>query len=1007
MRHKSLDDYLLALMALAALVSLYMLYGQRFWKSSNDQTDKVASIVEQFKTVKRKRDFYQGWVDVGQGDVLSSNDEIYTHGQSSAKIHFEDGPEINLYENSLLKIKSVKGQSPSLLLQKGNLNARLNEKASTLHLEMGNKTYTFESKKADIQVEQGKNENKFLVSEGSAQLKQGDQVTDIQPNQVVIENKKEGKLEVKKLSFKEISPKKNESFYFGDGLQVPFKWQTLIPAAKGKVLIAEDQEFKKIISDFSIEGNEHSLTMNGEGTYYWKIESNDGLSGAIRSFSLIKEKPFILNVDKTVVYRSPQSSGNVFISWETPQSVLIKTTEPNGNIIEKKLTGKSFDWSPKQNGTYQIAVKINEKKRPFALWSEPVNISVIEEKAVEIKPLMNETIELVNYGPWPYKQHFNWYGPADNFNYSISLATNKQTKKIQTQIPSATVDITEAGVYSWIIQGKSPSGIPTNQIKGQLNIKAPIAMKTLPSAGAIIELERPDQLVKFEWKESAQSSQTSYQFELSSDENFKEIVKDEELKSASLSTVIGKTGTYFWRVKIKGQKGDEFSRPISVEVRPSPPLQAPQHVPDLNLKLKYQTPPQAPQSSVQKILDFFLSNAYAEDPVASAEWDLPANSRAKEYVVELYSDKEKENLVKRFVVTTPKVIWESAKPGTYYWQVAYVDYWSRQTEFSKLSTLVINEDEEAQKEASLSIELDRPKHKEEILEKAEDSFDMEWDYDGPSPVTLTIARDLEFTDIVFTTKPKKNEFEIKCSHLKQKEGNYYWKVQAGKISSKRRQFTVTCKVKPQPVVPPSQPKVEDKKETKLQGFEPLKRFFQAGLRPHQLTYENKSTDYSAKVDGTVLNSFFANYNNQVDLWWFNNYAVDFNLSRGKVFEEITFNDFDLGFIFKHRYETFSVGASIGMLKRTLYVESGSKIAASSFTSPLLGFNVSGDGEFFNGAIDVKAGSALMIKAELTYKFINRYFAGPFFEMNYMDKDNGKHNFSMIGLKLGANFPFGQ
>jgi hypothetical protein len=134
MRHKSLDDYLLALMALAAMVSLYMLYGQRFWKSSNDQADKVASIVEQFKTVKRKRDFYQGWVDVGQGDVLSSNDEIYTHGQSSAKIHFIDGPEINLYENSLLKIKNVKGQSPSLLLEKGNLNARLNEKASTLHL---------------------------------------------------------------------------------------------------------------------------------------------------------------------------------------------------------------------------------------------------------------------------------------------------------------------------------------------------------------------------------------------------------------------------------------------------------------------------------------------------------------------------------------------------------------------------------------------------------------------------------------------------------------------------------------------------------------------------------------------------------------------------------------------------------------------------------------------------------------------------------------------------------
>jgi hypothetical protein len=868
---------------------------------------------------------------------------------------------------------------------------------------MGNKSYTFESQKADIQIEQGKNENKFLVSEGSAQLKHGDQVTDVQPNQVVIENKKEGKLEVKKLSFKELSPKKNETFYFGESLQIPFKWQTLIPEAKGKVLIATDQEFKKIISDFNLEGNAHSLSMNVEGTYYWKIESNDGLSGAIRTFTIIKEKPFTLNADRTIVYRSPLSNGNVFLSWENPQPVLIKTTEPNGNAIEQKLTGKSFDWTAKQFGTHQVSVKINDKNRPYALWSEPLNISVIEEKSVEIKPLMNETIELVNYGPWPYKQHFNWDGPADNFNYSISLTTNQQTKKIQTQNPSATVDIGQAGLYNWAVQGKSPSGISTNQIKGQLNIKAPIAMKTLPSSGAVIELERPDQLVKFEWKESAQASQASYQFELSSDENFKEIVKDEELKSASLSTVIGKTGTYFWRVKIKGQKGDEFSRPVSVEVRPSPPLQAPQNIPDLNLKLKYQTPP---QTSVQKILDFFISSAYAEDPVGNAEWDIPVNSRAKEYVVELYSDKEKENLIKRFVVKNSKVIWESAQPGTYYWQVAYIDYWGRQTDFSKLSTLVINEDEEAQKVATLTIELDRPKHKEEILEKAEDTFDMEWDFDGDPPTTLSIARDLEFTDVVFTTKLKKNEFEIKCSHLKQTAGSYYWKVQAGNISSKRRQFTATCKPKPEPIVPPPQP-IEEIKETKIQSYEPLKRYFQAGLRPHKLTYDNKSTEYNAKVDGTVVSSIFANYNNQMDMWWFNNYAVDFNLSRGKVFEEITFNDFDLSFTLKHRYETFSVGATVGMLKRTLYVESGRKIAASAMTSPLLGFNVSSDNESFFGTIDVKAGSALMIKAELNYKITQRYFAGPFFEMNSMEKDNGKHNFTMIGLKLGANFPIAE
>ena len=58
MRLKSFDNYLITAMSALALVCLYMLYGAKLVNFNSDKEIKVASIVEQLKTVKRKIGFY-------------------------------------------------------------------------------------------------------------------------------------------------------------------------------------------------------------------------------------------------------------------------------------------------------------------------------------------------------------------------------------------------------------------------------------------------------------------------------------------------------------------------------------------------------------------------------------------------------------------------------------------------------------------------------------------------------------------------------------------------------------------------------------------------------------------------------------------------------------------------------------------------------------------------------------------------------------------------------------
>ena len=1008
MRHKSLDDFLILIMAVAGLGSIYMLYGQKYFQSQTHSEERVASIVDQFKTVKRKRDFYQGWVDVDHGDVLEMNDEIYTHEQSSARIKFERGPEINLFENSLLKIKKTDSAQPTLALERGNLNAELRPNQSTLNVELANKKYTLNSQSANIQIEQGSKENKFMVLEGTAEFQSGQEKTQLTTDQILIEDKAAGKIEVKKLTLKQISPKNASRFFIDDQFSIQFKIKKSMASDAGELHISRLADFSTPLLIKSIEAETIEANFSEEGTYFWKLISPDGLNGPVRSFTIIKEKPLIVSADRTVVTKAKNQTNSVFINWKTAPGEEFKKYQIQINEKTVVTNLSHYEWSPEKTGQYQLRIKGFEESRPHALWSEPIQLSVIEERPVELKNLMPDDLQIVAYDEGAIKHSFQWDGPIYDFNYTVTLKGAGQTYNFKTLSPNTIVHVSKPGNYQWTIQGVSPSGIKTNILQGKITFKKPLSISQLPSAGAVIELDRPDQLVKFAWKEF---SNADYHFELAEDDQFQKILKDEVLKSPSINTVVGRPGKYFWRVKVKGAKGEEYSRPVSVELKPSPPLQAPDQLPDLNLKLRYQT---TPSSTFFKILDFFVTSAIANEPIAETEWTLPAQTRAKEYVVEIYADKEKTKLIQRLQTKEPKVIWKQAIPGTFYWQVAYIDFWGRQTEFSKLSKLVVENDEEAEKEAFTTMELESPAHRENILEKSDSSAQFSWKSNSAKDYIFLVANDLDFEKVIVAKKTKKEELTLTCLDLQKKPGEYYWKVTSGKFSSKRRMFVAKCETPPAPIILAEEKKsVEAKSEETITAKEialsyiPSRNILRAGLAPHKLSYSNKATQYEAKVDGTVTSGFFLDYHRELSSGWIDFFDAGLRLSRGKVFEKITFTDLDAKLKFMRQTSFLNYGVSVSALKRTLYEEAGSTINDAGETLPLLGLGLSKDTESFLFALDVRALSAINISAEAAYKINRKWIIGPFFESMSIDKDAGKHSFTTIGLKMGTSFDFDQ
>ncbi|MBC7539140.1 MAG: hypothetical protein H7281_09980 [Bacteriovorax sp.] len=1011
MRLKSFDNYLIATMGLFALISLYMLYGPKFNTQNSDNQIKIASIVEQIKTVKRKRDFYQSWVDVNPGDSLSQNDEIYTHGQSSAKIHFVNGPEISLFENSLLRIKTLNKEN-TLSLEKGNLTATLSKSSPKLDIFLNGKKYSFESQKANIQIEQGATVNKFLLLDGKAKLNINEAFQEIKENQVLIQNKKTGNVNILELPFILKSPLHNSVNYFAHEVLIPFSWSYTSLVVPAKIIIAKNSTFKDIVYESTLTENHSSHPFTKAGIYYWRLVSNEGLEGPIRTFTLIEEQPLSLNLDKEIVYIGPKKIEKVMMSWpkDNAKNFLLKTELPNGKKEEIELTKNNYELAAEQIGIYKVSVKVQDINRPNAIWSSPVSIQVIEAKAISITSNTPELIEKVNYNSQASSHLLSWNGPSSGVNYTIKLTTKNKTENFHTQNSSLPLSLKEQGEYEWIVIGETESGIVSNTISGKIIIKAPLKISQSPTEGAVIELEKPDQLVTFKWDQVQNIK--AYEFELASDPGFQNLIYEKNIDNNNISTALAKTGRYFWRVKIKRESGFEYSSPVSVEIKPTPPLSKPEDLPSIKIKIKYLDDK---TSWIHfNLLDLIISKAGAADPVAVAEWDLPANSRAKEYIVEIYQDPELSKLVIRIESISPHIIWKNATLGTFYWRVSYVDFWGRKTDFSKASTLSTELNQEALKAeadkiaASVPIELMTPKHREDILDKDEDEFIFTWtSAPNTKSYQFIVATDLEFIGPVVNFKTFSNEIKIKCKDFDHKEGEYFWKVitPAGN-TSKRRMFHISCtpkKIEAAIIIPPViEPQVVN---LKIEEEKKILHYAKVGLFPHKLTYTNTSSQYTAKVSGNAINSIYALYHRPVEWKYFHSFTPSIWMSRGKVFKSITFTDFELNLKTANNQSSFSWGPVVALLKKTLYVESNLAINAEGITSPLIGVFIQKEIGKISMNAEVKFGGMLDYHADFQYALKNRISVGAFFDGTSVTKDISKHSFSRMGLNLNYIFPF--
>lgn len=1001
MRLKSFDNLLIALMSFIAVICLYMLYGIKYFSQNRSEELSIARITDQVNTVKRKKDFYQSWMDADVGEGLAQNDEIYTHGQSSAKIHFNNGPEVQLYENSLLRIKSH-----TVSLEKGNLTAKLTPDAKSLDVLMNGKKYSFESSNASIQIEQGKTENKFLITDGDAKMKLGEKAETLRPNQVLIQNKESGEVKIREIPFVLNSPAPGMVSWFGEKKTIHFNWSTRTGySSPVTFLLSQDSSFKKIILSQTLEGNEFSTSLAESGTFFWKIVSTetDGVSSPLRSFVLRKERPLTVQLDKDILYKGPKKDVTASLHWPKGEASRYELKIEGNDSTTIELAENFYEFKASRPGETTFTVRVKDEHRPDALWSSPVKLSVLEARSIEITSALPETLEKINYTGKDMAQLISWNGPSAGMTYTLRLKHGGEEKIFTSETPSLPLTLSSTGEYSWSVQGETESGILTNQIAGKILLKAPVKVAQAPAEGAVIELEKPDQTVSFKWDSSGDKNEV-YEFELAGDPAFQKTLLTKESTSNALATTVGQTGRYYWRVKIKKGEKTEYSSPVSVEIRPTPPLSRPEIDPSIKIKMKVIEE----KTSSFNLLDLFFAKAYADEAVAVAEWDVPANNRAKTYIVEIYEDKNLTTLIAKIESATPHIVWKKAKSGVFYWRMSYEDFWGRKTEFSKLSVLETSLDEvpEPEKLPPPPIELNSPKHRENILENEDDDIEFNWEaIDDVKSYQFMMARDLDFEQILFSKKLKGTKVVIHCNDLTEKEGEFYWKVTAENgSSSKRRMVKTTCQKRakePENDTPPPSATVPETAQSEEEAR--TVKWMKISLAPHRLAYSNKAAGYSVDVSGNVLNSWAISYQAPVSISKFSLFSAEASMARGKVFNQFTFTDMDLSLRLHHVKGKWHFGPVLGLAKKTIYEEESLAVKNKSSSSPLPGAFVRYDFAKAVVLADLKFAGAMDFFAEAMFDYNKKISAGPFVHMTSMDKSGSKHSFTSFGVKISYAF----
>lgn len=942
------ENFFLTFWILVGAVALTLFLKTDYRLSFSGEQKKIGEIQFLAESAKVKGTQALSWFKALEGQSLHHFDQIYTHQGAKLEIDLFESGRLVVHENTLLRLVDSQNGT-SVDLGQGLISATLSDSSAgnkELVFSMNGKIYQLTSSDAQVQIINNKKTAQVQLISGSLSLTSDEEVVTFNQDQQLTIGE-DGISESKVFQAELLAPKHHEVFYTASQKQISFAWSS---SDDVKLRVARDPHFKTLVHLGLNQLQKQTLAL-APGVYYWRLEAalGDDL-GVVQKFEIIQEEapvwigPSGLNSQVRLERESDQVK-TISLSWKSSgQEHLLQIGRRQEDqeidwVMNEKVSGYQYDLQLDQTGEYIARVKIIDSLREEAIWSHDIFFRVWSHELKTPRYLLPKDRSTFIVFEESSSQKVSWRALSGVTSYEVSwknpqgVEGRKKLRDTQFDIP-----LQGGGQYQW--QVRSLDGDESSPFSEWMSfeIQKENFNPSVPENGVLIELDRPDQMVRFEWARA--QNVKSYIFQMSEQQDFSSLSLEESGKLPRTEVKVANIGVFYWRTKVITNDGKEYySNPFRVIIEPSAPPKQPKIKGLLKIEYLKSSMPDLKKSFLQSLLNLLLSNAHAQDELldqnpeesfsVKISWPMgPENIKA--YKIRIYQKGQPALL--ELVTEESEFIWDQAFEGEFLWEVAYLDYWDRLGPFSEPEIFAVTDQDKVNvvKFSDIKeIRLIRPRHALKIDQQSELLFS--WDVSPGDVVVdsfrLEIATDLAMNDLVFSHDLPKDTKQFVWQKASQIPLPLFWRVTAvqGEIKtlSLRRRLDLKEVVSKNTITKEkdkSSANTEDKTTKKLSHSFDI--YYQIGQYNFEQVLPQAATNL--EIDGQSIMGL------RID-WNFSKGNLSLQNSGGKVFEDQKFRrtTVNTSYHMKHFSDAFTLSAVASVLRASVYEQRDERILESS------------------------------------------------------------------------------
>ena len=538
--------------------------------SRNDKTP-VATVTFKYKSVQRKFLDRAVWDRPQQNSPVYNGDTIRTSPDAEATLYFVDRNVVELGSSTMIQV-FVNNEESRIDLTSGLVSVETSESSNMLI--SSENTMAKISKGSSFRADKSNEGNlQLIVEKGEAAVTEqdGTERTELLTQGSVIQTGIQAPLVV-------ISPGKNIRLLdqSGNGVDVPFQWQSSLSAEDG--LILETSPF----SNFSDETQKYTVTGLTEYTllkqnqsFYWRLYSTtadsesavNAQSGKVNIISA--PAPVLLEPAFEAQYTYTAAPPSIRFLWEGNSLVAsyllevadnpdLKNPQLSRFINTQSLTSSDFaegTWYWRVTPRYLIGVESMPESSKVAFFH------VEQQPVTEEKPqvLFPQAMAETSHGK---EMSFAWKNISETKSYRLKVAKDAEMKTIvvDTIVESNSFKLDDAaavlpnGDYYWTVSGIDSKG-------AEMVASAPIKFQTVntdyilrgifpPNGYVLADTLCPD--TRFTWKTNIE---TEKHFQISASKDFSTLAVDLKTSGNGIDGISLPQGEWYWRVVADSEVG--------------------------------------------------------------------------------------------------------------------------------------------------------------------------------------------------------------------------------------------------------------------------------------------------------------------------------------------------------------------------------------------------------------------------------------------------------------------